>query len=63
MYRVAGGVRNVHPAGDVQAGLKERRILVRSFAKPPLDGWLRITIGTREQLGRVLRGITEILQG
>ena len=49
-------------AEEVYDGLRERRILVRYFAKPPLDGWLRITIGTREQLARVLRGIAEILQ-
>ena len=50
-------------AGAVFEGLKERQILVRYFTKPPLDGWLRITIGTRDQLAKVLRGITEILQG
>jgi len=44
-------------------GLRQRRILVRHFSKPPLDGWLRITIGTREQLAKVLRGIAEVLQG
>ena len=49
-------------AGAVFEGLKERQILVRYFTKPPLDGWLRITIGTREQLAKVLRGISEILQ-
>ena len=49
-------------AEAVFEGLKARRILVRYFTKPPLDGWLRITIGTREQLAKVLRGITEILQ-
>jgi histidinol-phosphate aminotransferase len=56
-----------HPPDGVEAdvvfeGLKKRQILVRYFTKPPLDGWLRITIGTREQLAKVLRGITEILQ-
>jgi len=56
-----------HPPDGVAAdavfeGLKERHILVRYFTRPPLDGWLRITIGTRDQLAKVLRGITEILQ-
>jgi histidinol-phosphate aminotransferase len=50
-------------AEDVAGGLQERRILVRHFTKPPLDGWLRVTIGTREQLSRVLVSIAEILQG
>jgi histidinol-phosphate aminotransferase len=49
-------------AAGVFSGLRERRILVRHFAQPPLDGWLRITIGTREQLGRVLTAIADILQ-
>ena len=50
------------PAAEVRDGLRERRILVRHFSKPPLDGWLRITIGTREQLAKVLRAIAEVLQ-
>jgi histidinol-phosphate aminotransferase len=49
-------------AGEVFAGLRERHVLVRHFSRPPLDGWLRITIGTREQLAKVLRAITEVLQ-
>lgn len=49
-------------AAEVFTGLRERRILVRHFSRPPLDGWLRITIGTRDQLARVLKGITEVLQ-
>jgi histidinol-phosphate aminotransferase len=50
-------------AEQVFDGLRERRILVRHFAKAPLDGWLRISIGTRPQLRRVLKSIEEILQG
>ncbi len=50
-------------AEAVFGGLRRRRVLVRHFGKPPLDGWLRITIGTREQLAKVLLGIAEILQG
>jgi len=50
------------PAAGVFRGLRERRVLVRHFEKAPLDGWLRITIGTREQLGAVLSGIAEVLQ-
>jgi histidinol-phosphate aminotransferase len=50
------------PASEVMDGLRARRILVRHFSRAPLDGWLRITIGTREQLAKVLRGIAEVLQ-
>src|SRR5207302_79250 len=50
------------PASEVIDGLRARRILVRHFSKAPLDGWLRVTIGTREQLAKVLRGIAEVLQ-
>ena len=49
-------------AAEVFGGLRRRRILVRHFDRPPLDGWLRVTIGTREQLGRVLAAIGEVLQ-
>ena len=49
-------------ATEVFAGLKARRILVRHFAKPPLDGWLRITVGSREELGELLRGIASLLK-
>jgi len=48
-------------AEAVHDALRTRQILVRFFNKPPLDGWLRITIGTRDQLTRVLAGITEAL--
>jgi histidinol-phosphate aminotransferase len=56
-----------HPPDGVSAagvfkGLRDRRVLVRHFARPPLDGWLRITIGTREQLAAVLTAIAEVLQ-
>ena len=49
-------------AAEVFAGLKARRILVRHFSKPPLDGWLRITVGSREELGELLRGIASLLK-
>ena len=45
----------------LKAGLEARRILIRHFAKAPLDGWLRITIGTRDEMVRVLKAIQEVI--
>lgn len=52
---------DVVSAVALKAGLEARRILIRHFAKPPLDGWLRITIGTRDEMVRVLRAIQEVI--
>ena len=49
-------------AATVQQGLRKRKILVRHFAKPPLDGWLRITVGSREELSELITGIAAILR-
>ena len=43
------------------AALRERGILVRYFDKPRLDNRLRITIGTPEDMERVVLAIREIL--
>ncbi len=48
-------------AAAVVEHLRTRRILVRYFTQAPLEGWLRITVGTREQLQQVLKAITEVL--
>jgi histidinol-phosphate aminotransferase len=41
------------PAREVEAGLRQAGILVRSMAgKPLIDGSLRVSLGTREQMGR-----------
>ena len=49
-------------AAAVQAGLRERRILVRHFTKPPLEGWLRITVGSRDELTELVAGVSAILR-
>ncbi len=46
-------------AGD----LAREGILVRTFGDPRLKDWLRITVGTPEQNGRVLAGIERTLRG
>ncbi len=43
-------------------GLKERKILVRYFGKPPMADKLRITVGTPEQDDIMLAAIDELLR-
>jgi histidinol-phosphate aminotransferase len=52
-HRVRGGA-------DLAAGLRERGVLVRHFAKPRIADFLRITVGTEDQCARLvaaLRGL------
>ena len=48
-------------AAAVADALRERRILVRHYDLEPIAGWLRITIGTRDQHERLLATLKEIL--
>jgi histidinol-phosphate aminotransferase len=48
-------------AAAVADALRERRILIRHYHREPIDGWFRITIGTRDQHERLLEAATEIL--
>jgi histidinol-phosphate aminotransferase len=52
------------PAGKhgaaVADALRERRILVRRYDLDPIAGWLRITIGTRDQHDRLLEALKEM---
>ncbi|HSR95180.1 MAG TPA: histidinol-phosphate transaminase [Solirubrobacterales bacterium] len=50
------------PAKEVVAGLRERKILVRHYDREPIAGWIRITIGTREQHQKLLAALEEILR-
>jgi len=43
--------------------LKARGVLVRHFSKPRIANYLRITIGTDDQMQIILNGIKEILGG
>jgi histidinol-phosphate aminotransferase len=49
------------PAAEVVAALRERRMLVRHYDREPIAGWIRITVGTREQQERLLQALKEIL--
>lgn len=68
-FRVADSYANfvlaAHPAvsgGDLYGQLKERGILVRYFDTERLRPYVRITIGTRQQMERLLDAISQILE-
>ncbi len=48
-------------ASDLFAALREEGVLVRYFAKPRIDNRLRISIGTDEEMDRLLQAIKKIL--
>ena len=50
-------------AKEVAAALARDGILVRTFRDPRLEDWVRITVGTPEQNGRILAGIERLLGG
>lgn len=50
------------PGGDLYRKLRERGILVRHFSQPAIDDWVRITIGTPEQMDALDRQLDEILK-
>lgn len=49
------------PAKKIFDELRERNIYVRYFAKPRLDNYLRISIGTDEEMRSVINALKEIL--
>lgn len=48
---------------ELLSGLKERKILVRHFTNPKISQYVRITIGTREEMEVVLQNLQEIIEG
>ncbi|HKW69907.1 MAG TPA: histidinol-phosphate transaminase [Candidatus Dormibacteraeota bacterium] len=49
------------PAAEVVAALRQRKILVRHYDREPIAGWIRITVGTRDQHEKLLGALKEIL--
>ena len=53
-----------HPACDgaaLQRALREKGILVRHFARPRIADYLRISVGSPEEMAAVVRALAEIL--
>lgn len=48
--------------GELYAALRARKILVRHFTAPRINNWLRITIGTPEQMQKLAEAVEEILR-
>ena len=49
------------PAAEIFKALKERDIYVRYFNKPRIDNYLRISIGTDEEMDKLTEVLKEIL--
>lgn len=52
-----------HEGAALQAALRERRVLVRHFARPRIDQYLRITVGTDAECATLVAALREILAG
>lgn len=50
------------PAKEIFEALRERGVLIRYFSAPRIDSWLRITIGTPEQMQRFFAELDDILR-
>ena len=50
------------PAKEIFAMLRERHIFVRYFDRPRIDNYLRITIGTREQMEKLFEVLWDYLK-
>ena len=50
------------PAKEIFEKLKKKNIFVRYFNKPGIDNYLRITVGTDEEMKKLYKALQEILQ-
>ncbi len=50
-----------HAGAALAAALRQRAVIVRHFAAPRIADYLRITVGTDEQIDRLLAALAEIL--
>jgi histidinol-phosphate aminotransferase len=46
---------------ELAAGLRQRDVLVRHFQKPRIADYLRITVGTEEQCGRLIAAVRNMI--
>ncbi len=53
---------NTRSGREVYAGLRERGVLVRHFAKPRIEAFCRITVGSREQNDALLAALDGFLK-
>ena len=51
------------PAGSVFKALKERGALVRHWDHPRVKDYLRVSVGTGEEMDRFIAILSEILEG
>lgn len=52
----------VEDAENMYKELKARKILVRYFKKPLIDSYLRISIGTKEEMEKLIKNIDQIME-
>jgi histidinol-phosphate aminotransferase len=50
-----------HAGGELAAALRQRAVIVRHFSAPRTADYLRITVGTDEQIDRLLSVLSDIL--
>lgn len=50
------------PASEIFAALKERKIFVRYWNKQKINNYLRISVGTREEMDKLFDALEEILK-
>ncbi len=51
------------PAAELATRLREKGILIRYFNKPKIDNYLRITVGSAEEMETLVEAIKEIMEG
>ena len=47
---------------DLYSGLKKRGILIRHWNQPRIENWVRITIGTDQQMEKLAEAMKEMLK-
>ena len=52
---------STRPGAQLAAQLRERGVLVRHFQKPRIENFLRITVGTEEQCGRLIALLRDLI--